>query len=151
MLNKKWQLRFFDRCDAIALYSKDKSKKVGCVIVNENRKEIIAEGYNGFPRGVDDYIDTRYERPDKYHFTEHAERNAIYSCAYNGKSTAKTSLFCNLFPCSDCMRAIIQCGISKIYIKEKSDLDNKRWGESFKIAHQMANEAGIGVIFFNGE
>jgi dCMP deaminase len=148
MLNKKWQTRFFERCDAISLYSKDKSRKVGCVIVNEDRREIIAEGYNGFPRGVNDDIDKRHDRPEKYHYTEHAERNALFSCAFNGKSTNGTVLFCNLFPCSNCMRAIIQCGIKTIYIINKPNLNDSKYGESFQIATIMAVESNITIVYY---
>jgi dCMP deaminase len=38
-----------------ALRSKDPSTQVGAIIVND-KKQILASGYNGFPRGLDDNV-----------------------------------------------------------------------------------------------
>ena len=78
--NDKWNSRFMDLARLVAGWSKDTSTKVGCVIIGPD-KEIRSTGYNGFPRGVDDTIPAGHERPAKYDFTEHAERNAIYNAS----------------------------------------------------------------------
>ena len=65
----------------VAEWSKDRSTKVGCVVIGPDR-EVRSMGYNGFPRGINDEIERRHARPDKY--TEHAERNAIYNAARVG-------------------------------------------------------------------
>ena len=81
----EWDIRFMNLAKMIATWSKDTSTKVGCVIIGPD-KEIRSTGYNGFPRGVDDTIAKRKERPAKYKFTEHAERNAIYNASLFGAS-----------------------------------------------------------------
>jgi dCMP deaminase len=48
-----WDTYFFGICRAVAARSIDSETKVGCVIANEKRR-IVATGYNAFPAGVDD-------------------------------------------------------------------------------------------------
>ncbi len=62
---KKIDLRYLEICDVVASWSRDKSTKVGAVAVGTDGK-IRGTGYNGFPRGINDDIDERYERPLKY-------------------------------------------------------------------------------------
>jgi len=102
-------------------------------------------GYNGIPRGCDDTEECRYERPTKYLFTEHAERNAIYHAARHGVSLKDCKMYVTLFPCADCARAMIQSGITKI-IAPEPNLDHEVWGEHFKAAIQMMEEANIEII-----
>jgi dCMP deaminase len=83
-------------------------------------------GYNGFPRGIDsnkfpwnregDFIKT------KYAYVCHAEANAIFN---SNKNTEKCKIYCTLFPCNECAKAIIQNHISEvIYESDKHhDLD----------------------------
>ena len=52
-MSEKWDFRFIELARHIALWSKDPSTKVGCVVVGEDR-EIRSTGFNGFPRGIDD-------------------------------------------------------------------------------------------------
>ena len=75
MTNTDWDRRFLELADHIAGWSKDPSRGVGAVIVGPN-KQILATGYNGLPRGVDDRPE-RLERPAKYDLIVHAEMNAI--------------------------------------------------------------------------
>ena len=73
-----WDEYFMKMAEHVKTKSKDRSTQVGAVIVGEGHV-VLSVGYNGFPRGVNDDIDSRYERPAKYMWTEHAERNAIFS------------------------------------------------------------------------
>ena len=41
--------------------------------------EIRSTGYNSFPKGLNDDLQERQERPEKYYWIEHAERNALYN------------------------------------------------------------------------
>ena len=61
----KWDGRFLDAAALVASWSKDPSTRVGCVIVNE-RRHIVATGYNGFPKGVEDSVERLNDRPTKY-------------------------------------------------------------------------------------
>lgn len=154
-----WINFFFDVCDTISKKSKDPSTKVGCVIVNSGNS-IISTGYNGFPIGVkDDVLDLsndeiktskRYERPEKYFWTSHAEENAIAFAARNGVSLNGATLFVNrMQPCTRCTRLIIQSGIKKIYVlQDVSEETVLRWKEDNNIADIMLQEAGVEILVF---
>lgn len=131
----------------VASWSKDKKTGVGAVIVNDENTELVM-GYNGFPRGMDDDKESRHERPEKYLWTEHAERNAIYKAAREGISTNGTIMYVTYFPCHECTRAIIQAGIKKL-VSPEPDLDHHKWGESWRTAHEMLTEAGVEIEYYN--
>ena len=61
------------------IFSKDRSTKVGALFLEPKDCTILAAGYNGFPRGCKDNIEERHQRPLKYEYTEHAERNGIFN------------------------------------------------------------------------
>lgn len=131
----------------VSAWSKDRSTKLGAVIVDD-QKRIVSIGYNGFPRGVDDDIDERHERPQKYLWTEHAERNAIY----NAREPLKgTTLYVPWNPCVDCARAIIQVGIERVVMSEARrsiNANDEHFG--FDIASQMLQEAGVRLDLVSG-
>ena len=62
----------------VAKKSKDQSTQIGAVIVGIDN-EIRSTGYNSFPSGINDDLQERQERPEKYYWIEHAERNALYN------------------------------------------------------------------------
>ena len=64
-----WDERFHEMAKLVASWSKDTNTKVGAVIVDQDNI-VMSMGYNGFPRGCDDSIESRYDRPDKYLYTE---------------------------------------------------------------------------------
>ena len=150
MPNKSY---FIEIAKAVRLASKDKSRRVGAVIV-DTKGGIRATGYNGFPRGVNDDNILRHERPAKYLYTEHSERNAIYQAARSGTSTENCSLYTwaegsGLGVCSDCARAIIQSGIVSVVVQRP---DNQEGAASWQVdwpsedltaAAEMLAEAGV--------
>lgn len=140
-----WDKKFLDTTELFASWSKDRSRKVGATIVRNNH--VIASGYNGFPVGCNDDIDARHAKPAKYMYTEHAERNAIYSAAKAGISTEGTTMYLQWFPCSDCARAIIQSGIKAIVCTEP-DLTDKNWGEHFRVSKEILEEVGIKITYY---
>lgn len=141
-----WDERFIELAKLVASWSKDRSTKVGAVIVGPE-KTILSVGYNGFPRKVDDNIEERHQRPIKYFWTEHAERNAIYNCARNGVKIEGATMYLHWFPCVDCARAIIQSGISTL-VCIQPDFSQEKWGEEFKISLEMLEEAKVVIKYF---
>lgn len=133
----KWDKRFMDLAIYISSWSKDKSRKVGAVIVDINWKTVVSLGYNGFPRGINDNNLERYKRPQKYAWTEHAEKNAILNADRRLNGCA---IYVPWHPCSGCSRAIINSGISLI-VCSKPDFDHHKYGKDFEIASEMLNEA----------
>ena len=98
----------------VADRSKDPNTQVGCIIVGADDNNIRTTGYNSFPRGIRDDVPERFERPEKYYWIEHADRNAIYSAARNGPPLNKSRMYLPGLPCMDCGRAIIQVGIIEV-------------------------------------
>ena len=143
----QWDRRFLELAATIGTWSKDRSAKTGCVIVGADRL-VCSTGFNGFVRGVDDNIASRHERPAKYSWTEHAERNAIYNAARMGVSLVGTTCYVNWFPCVDCARAIIQTGMVRLVGLQPNHNDVK-WGTDFKFALDMFDEVGLEFTLFD--
>lgn len=141
----KWDQRFISVAKHISQWSKDRSTKVGCVIVGPDR-EIRTSGYNGFPRGINDDLDSRHERPAKYLWTEHAERNAIYNAARIGVALFDCTAYVPWFPCMDCARALVQSGITTV-VAYKPNLDDPKWGNDFKNVVTLLEEVGVVVRY----
>lgn len=142
-MTPSWQTYFTIMADLAASRSKDPSRKVGAIIVGPHL-EVRATGYNGIPRNVAD-LPERMQRPAKYLWTEHAERNAIYNAALTGVSTQGCTLFVQYHPCADCARAIIQSGIAGVYCPPP-DMQ-PRWSDSMTAASLMLAEAGVEVNY----
>lgn len=137
---------FYNMATLISQKSGDLSTKVGCVVVDE-RNSVLTLGWNDLPRGVKDCPDRR-ERPAKYLYTEHAERNAIYNAASVGVSLKGGKLYCTMFPCADCARGIIQSGITTV-IAPKPDLDDehRKVTSYHAVSIEMLSEAGITIHY----
>lgn len=148
-MTKEWIEYFLNIAEQVKLKSKDKSTQIGAVIVGKD-KEIRSTGYNSFPRGLDDNKPERQERPEKYFWFEHAERNAIYNAARMGTPLDGTTIFLTSgLPCADCARAIINSGIKRVYCKSICTTKNKdKWVESQEKSLQMLKECGVEVIFY---
>ena len=145
----KWNVRFFELSEHVSKWSKDKSTKVGAIIVNENDLNPISIGYNGFPKGINDDIEERHDRKLKYEFTVHAEANAIVNAAKNGQKTKNCSIYVNYFPCANCSGLIVNSGITKVVCKNKPNFNDERWGDKWKISYDILNEANVEILFLN--
>lgn len=128
-----------------SLKSKDPSTQVGAVIVDNQSKKVISSGYNGFPRYLDD-SQIPQTRPEKYLYVVHAELNAILHAERN---LAGCTLYATVFPCSECMKAVIQSGIKTvIYL---NDLAGEDWEQHKKATLKMAELAQIEIRQFKGQ
>lgn len=152
-----WNKRFMDMAKLIATWSKDKSTKVGAVIVDKENR-VISIGYNGPPSGFPDNEEYIHERPTKYFYFEHAERNAIYNAVRIGVSTIGCTLYTtvisernkNLFCCADCARAIVQAGIRKVVIQKSEEIFGD-WADSTNAAKDIFNKCKVEVEFYERE
>ena len=117
----RWDQRFLDLAKQIASWSKDPSRQIGAVIVGHNR-QIISQGYNGFPRGIRDDEDRYNDRETKYKYVVHAEANAIYNALANGAKLEGSTLYVTGLPvCHECAKAIIQTGIKRVVYDTRPD------------------------------
>lgn len=127
---------------AEAELSPDPSRKTGCAIVLEDQETAILD-HNDFPNGVT-VTAARLERPAKYAFMEHAERNALYYAARFGYPTANASIYMEWYPCADCARALVQAGIIRMVCYEP-DWSETRYG--FRDAEAILKEGGVKVEY----
>ena len=121
------------------------SRKVGCVIASE-AGHIISTGYNGAPKKAKHGSEAGCfcQDPDRVSGTfqerlrcSHAELNAIAQAAYEGVSTRDARIYCILFPCSYCAKAIIQAGIRKVVYQD---------GYNDDLSALLFEEAGVEVV-----
>lgn len=138
--DRSWDRYFVDMAVLVSARSKDRSTQVGAVIVRD--QTVISTGYNGFPRGVDDEVDERHERPAKYLWTCHAEENAILNASRIGASTQGSTIYVTpLGCCARCARGIHQAGITRVVVHQSEHRDD--WGDDQLVAEEIFQEAGI--------
>jgi dCMP deaminase len=144
-----WTEYFLELAEVVKLKSKDQSTQIGAVVVGEGRN-VLSTGYNSFPRGLDDTLQERQERPEKYFWIEHAERNAIYNAALEGVSLKNSTIYLTSgLPCMDCARGIVNSGIKVVWCKRVCTTKNKeKWEESQMKSLQLLNECGIDVCYY---
>lgn len=136
-----WDEYFMGVAKLSGMRSKDPNTQVGCCIVSRDNK-ILSMGYNGFPRGCsDDEFPWAREGDDplktKYVYSTHSELNAILN--YSGGSLAGAKLYVSLFPCNECAKAIIQCGITEVIY----DCDKYADTPSVIASKRMMDAAGV--------
>jgi dCMP deaminase len=144
-----WTEYFLNIAEQIKLKSKDESTQIGAIIVGMDN-EVLSTGYNSFPRGLDDTIKERQERPEKYFWMIHAEANSIVNAARIGVSlkNSKIYLTCGV-PCSDCAKLIINSGIVEVFCKNiEDDVKGNHWIESKKKTLEMFKECNIKLNFY---
>ena len=133
----------------VSMKSKDPSTHIGAVVVDDDNS-VRTIGYNGLPRGANDNIPERNEKPLKYYYYEHAERNAVYNAALMGISLKGCRMYTNGIPCADCARAVIQSGIKEVIVHSNWE-DNKpsNWVESCAIGGDLLKECGVKINICN--
>ena len=139
-----WDNYFLEICRVVAGRSKDPATKIGCVIVGPAH-EIRSTGYNSLPRGIRDDVPERLERPTKYLWMEHAERNAVYNAARCGTPLEGCTLYAELMPCMDCARAIVQAGIVAVVLdgERVRAYSSEHYDRHFDQVKILFSEAGI--------
>lgn len=138
-----WDRRFMLLAHHVARWSNGPGTKVGAVIVGPSN-EVRATGFSGFPRGVNEAVNTRHERKsgERLMWVCHAEQNAIYNAARSGTALQGCRIYVPWFPCADCAKAIIQAGLVEL-VSYEPDFSHARWGKHFQCAYTMLHEAGV--------
>lgn len=104
-----WTNYFLGLAKVVSQRSHDIHTQHGCVIADRNNR-ILGVGYNGFPRGLDD-SNLPKNRPDKYPWMVHAERNALSNCIVRPDNAIA---YVTGQSCCDCIMALWQEGITKV-------------------------------------
>lgn len=145
-----WDEVFMKRTYDIAKRSHDAQTQCGAVLVRNNA--VVSDGYNGFPREIDDSILPNL-RPEKYPFMIHAEVNAILNAVKLGRSTEGCTMYICGAPCLQCAMICYQAGIVEIvhgnhYFKM---MDNDEWRVNFEIFKFLTQgKLSFRVVTFNG-
>ena len=132
-LRPSWEEYFKDLVNLTAKRSSCERLNVGCIFVKENR--IIAQGYNGYIAGCEHKMLMR----DNHNIaTIHAEQNTITDCAKRGVSSDGCTAYITHYPCYNCMKLMVSCGINSIkYINNyKND----------ELVCKLANEKNIEIL-----
>ena len=114
---------YIDMAKVWAQLSHAERKKVGCLVVRDNR--IISDGYNGTPHGFDNVCEfpTRFGLETKPEVL-HAESNALTKLAKSTQSSTGATVYITLSPCFDCSKLMVQSGISRVvYLEDYKNLD----------------------------
>lgn len=137
--NISWDECFMRMAHVIAERSKDPSTQAGSVIADKSNV-VVGLGYNGFPRGVESeefpwdreggFLDT------KYAYVCHSEENAIYN---SNTQPHDCKIYCTLFPCNECVKSIIQNGITEVVFESDKYHDEDIWIAS----RRMLDAAGV--------
>ena len=144
-LSLKWDQRYLKLAEEVAGWSKDPSRKIGAVAIGA-KGQVLAQGFNGFPRGIDDSEERYNDRQRKYELVVHAEMNVIYNATYSGVSLDGATLYVTGLPvCSECAKGIVQVGIKRVIMRDMEIPDS--WQESWRKTQEMFNETGIQFKF----
>lgn len=146
-------LKFVGVARAIAQLSKDPSVKVGALAVADDGT-ILAGGYNGFPRGVDDDIQRYRNRGYKLKLVSHAEANVVAQAARKGIKLFDSNLILTArHPCSDCSKLIVQSGIRRVFapVMAEARSVNPDWEIDLVWARIILEEGGVLVEHYSEE
>lgn len=150
MSKRNWDEYFMDIAEVVASKATCDRKSVGAVIVLN--KTIVSTGYNGAPRGMPECGEVGHELKEmggrqSCVRTVHGEANALIQAARTGAKVEGGILYTTASPCYDCMKLIINAGISKVVCKEfyASRYDMSGGMEKF------AQTAGVELIFLAKE
>jgi len=142
-----WVEYFMQIAEVVASRSTCLRRKVGAVLVKDKR--IIATGYNGPPHDLKNCYEIGCLREklkvpsgERHELCRglHAEQNAIIQCALHGVSAKGAILFSTHFPCSLCIKMIINAGIRAVVYKE---------GYSDELGKKLAEEVKLPIYKFS--
>lgn len=140
-----WDQYFLNLVRTVSTKSKDPHTQIGCVIVGPDR-EIRTTGYNSFVRGLNDTVPERSERPEKYWWIEHAERNAIYNAARTSIGLRGCTIYVPSLPCVECARAIVSVGICEVVNSQQAVaawIQKPQWQDHIDRTYTMFAECGV--------
>lgn len=144
----KWDLHYLNLAKEVSTWSKDPSTKIGAVAVGKHG-QILATGYNGFPRGIKDSFERLENRETKYSYMIHGEINCIYNATLTGVSLDNATLYVYGLPvCSECAKGVAQVGIKKVFACHPPIISTK-WEQSNLLTKSIFEEIGIDYTILN--
>lgn len=143
MVNRKMDIFHMTTAWILAQNSSCCSKKVGAILVNDNR--ILSSGYNGTRKGVKNCGDhakemgwsinginlssenRSFHREWSMKNEYHAEQNALDNASRLGIPIKDCSLFVTISPCIECCKRISNVGINRLVYSEEYDFSDNEW------------------------
>lgn len=141
----RWDYRFMALAEQAASWSKDPDEGVGAVVVSADRRQ-FSFGYNGLPKGHADDAATLGDKDLKNRLTVHAERNALDNAPFDLKGA---TLYVTKPPCTECMKGLIQKGITRVVLKNWRL--SSRWYKDQVFAQTLASELGVACLNLDNE
>ena len=144
-----WNNYFMDITRLVSTRSTCLRRKVGALIVKDKR--ILTTGYNGAPQNLLHCLEIGCFRekhkipPGERHELcrgIHAEQNAIIQAATSGSNITGADLYSTHYPCSLCIKMILNASIKRIFYLE---------GYPDDLAKNLAEEGGLEMIHFKSE
>jgi dCMP deaminase len=114
-----------EQCKLLSKQSTCPRRKIAAMLVDPETNSIVADGYNGPPRGAGELCGGDHCNRDTQSIKSgtslevgchHAELNCILNAARTGNSTAGKVLIVTAEPCLMCAKAIHHAGIKAVYI-----------------------------------
>ena len=147
ILKQKWHHRYLSLAKEVSTWSKDPSSQIGAVAVGA-KGQVLAQGYNGFPRGIQHSAERLNTRELKYKFVVHAEMNLIYNATYNGVSLDGSTVYVHGLPCcSECAKGLIQVGVDQVIMPKMPEDTPQIWQDSFELTAELFKEAKVAWQF----
>lgn len=152
--NEYTDLDWMRMAQECALKSTDQSTKIGCVIVNNETRQLVT-GSNVMPQGFTRHQQF-HDRPAKYTLTVHAEMSAILDSARWGKRLNGSTLYSSMFPCSKCAPHIIAAGITTVVsypIRDERNLaltnsfTREKWVTEAELSRDILTLAGVNIRY----
>jgi dCMP deaminase len=139
-------LRFMPVALAYATMSKDRSTKVGALVLGPGY-EVRSSGWNGAPRGCNADEDERFDvRSEKLLWVSHSEANAITNAARCGVSLDGCTMLVTMPPCMSCAKLIVQAGITRVISSRATERFAERWKEDLDRSSRLFAECGVEYI-----
>ncbi len=146
MAKRDWDEYFMKIAEVVASMATCDRKHVGAVIVVN--KTVVSTGFNGAPRGMPHCDDVGHELKDmggrqSCVRTVHGEANALVQAARSGAKVEGGTLYTTASPCYDCLKLIINAGITRVVCKE---FYASRYGMSGEMEN-FAKASGVQLVF----
>jgi dCMP deaminase len=139
-----WDAYFMEITRLVSTRSTCLRRKVGAVMVKDKR--ILATGYNGVPKGLPHCLEIGCLREklgipsgERHELCRglHAEQNVIIQAATSGTNIEGCTLYVTHFPCSLCIKMILNSSIRQIHFLE---------GYPDDLSKQLAEEGKLNIL-----
>ena len=139
-----WDAYFMRIAQDVSMRSTCLRRHVGAILVRDKR--ILATGYNGVPQGLVHCEERGCMRQaanvpsgERHELCRglHAEMNAMLQAAVHGVSITGATLYSTSYPCSLCVKMLINCGIERVVPAGDYPDD---------LAKELLAEAGIAIV-----